>query len=216
MSRVPQTGETYRHFKNKMYQIVGVATHSETREPLVIYQALYGDYGIYARPLDMFVSEVDHVKYPEVKQKYRFTKVRCEKDGTVVYLEEHMENNGLENNEFENNQLENNQPKNNQLKNNQLEKSQSSESYAEGVTISETYVEEGIDPKFMAFLDAQELEEKYKILQTMQETITNQQIDSMAVSLDLVIEDGPITKRYDELKNAIRMRQRYEYANRLR
>lgn len=182
MSRVPQTGETYRHFKNKMYQIVGVATHSETREPLVIYQALYGDYGIYARPLDMFVSEVDHVKYPEVKQKYRFTKVRCEKDGTVVYLEE----------------------------------SQSSESHSEEVTVSETYVEEGIDPKFMAFLDAQELEEKYKILQTMQETVTNQQIDSMAVSLDLVIEDGPITKRYDELKNAIRMRQRYEYANRLR
>ncbi|MCQ2494854.1 MAG: DUF1653 domain-containing protein [Lachnospiraceae bacterium] len=74
----PKAQEVYRHFKGQQYRIVAVAEHTESGEQLVIYQALYGEGKIYARPLEMFCSPVDKEKYPEVTQQMRFEKVTDE------------------------------------------------------------------------------------------------------------------------------------------
>ena len=73
MRDLPKPGQVYRHFKGNIYRIITLATHSETGETLVIYKRDDAEEKSYARPLDMFLSEVDHKKYPDVRDKYRFT-----------------------------------------------------------------------------------------------------------------------------------------------
>ena len=67
-----QIGRIYRHFKGDYYLVEAVAQDSETNADMVIYRKLYGDGGLWVRPLSMFLSKVDRDKYPEVSQEYRF------------------------------------------------------------------------------------------------------------------------------------------------
>ena len=183
MRNRPVPGEKYLHFKNKLYQIVTIAHHSETDEELVIYQALYEPYMVCARPLEMFLSEVDHEKYPDLKQKYCFKKLEAESK-QETYIEKTQA--GAE-----------------------------SESYVEKVKPATT-TEEQIHPKLLAFLDMKDMQERYELLASMRECITDEMIDTMAVVLDTVIPEGDLQKRYEDLKHVIRTRQQYESVNRLR
>lgn len=86
-NRIIKVGDIVQHFKREfvpvdtseyIYKVLAFAQHSETGEKLVIYQGMYYPYKTCARPYDMFMSEVDHIKYPNVKQKYRFEKIELD------------------------------------------------------------------------------------------------------------------------------------------
>ena len=194
MDRTPKPGELYRHFKNKLYQIVTVATHSETGEKLVIYQALYDNFGVYARPLDMFVSEVDHEKYPDVKQKYRFERITPQTKQTDTQVKSEAVRQSAA----------------------KMPEAGSVQVQTSKAQVADADDDQAPNPQLIKFLDADTLEEKYNILVSMSDTITDRLLDDMAVVMDVVLSEAPLMERYEDLKNIIRTRQHYEFANRLR
>lgn len=195
----PLPGEKYLHFKNKLYQVIAVAKHSETMEPYVVYQALYGDFGVYIRPYDMFVSEVDHEKYPEVTQKYRFAYV------------DHTKNETLRTERAEHKKMPVNQNVEQQENVPDVTAAVSTaELQEQNMVQRESDVEEQINPWLLRFLDTDTMEEKYQIVCDIKSDITDRLIDDLAVAVDVVIPEGKLSDRYEQLKYCIRTRQKYE------
>lgn len=189
--RVIYPGQIYRHFKGNLYQIVTVAIHSESGEKLVIYQKLYGDYAVHARPYDMFLSEVDRQKYPDIKQKYRFE---------------------LIDNEIKSNQnVDAGIKESINLTDNIIMKDALNTDNIESVDSEE----EGADKRLIEFLDADTFEEKRRVLINIKDGITDRLIDDMAAAIDVTVDEGDIDTRFMSLLNCINTRAKYE-VNRLR
>lgn len=185
MARQLVIGGFYRHFKDKLYQVKGTAIHSETKEKMVIYQGLYGSYEMYVRPYDMFLSEVDHIKYPDVVQKYRFELIDIK---TGKSLESDYEEN---NQNMESEKLE------------ELEESKESEK-------SEESEESEEDSKLIRFLDAYDYKEKLDILTSMRGELNDGLIDIMAESIEVAVPEGDITDRYNSLRKCLMAHTKYE------
>lgn len=188
MARQLVIGGFYRHFKDKLYQVKGTAIHSETKEKMVIYQGLYGRYEMYVRPYDMFLSEVDHIKYPDVVQKYRFELIDIK---TGKSLEADYE--------------ENNQ----NMESEKSEESEEAEKLEESKE-SEELEESEEDSKLIRFLDAYDYKEKLDILTSMRGELNDGLIDIMAESIEVAVPEGDITDRYNSLRKCLMAHTKYE------
>lgn len=202
MNRVPKQGQLYRHFKNKLYQIVAVASHTETGEQMVIYQALYGTYKIYARPLEMFTSEVDHEKYPEVMQRYRFELVELDESGEIRSLEGEDESSSEHAATLE-------------AVNPMVYVTTTSPQVEKRKEPTPVSQEEQINPDLLAFLDAQGYKEKIEVLQIIKKRLTSELLHTMGLSLDFSVGDGDLEDQYQALMFYLETHARYE-GNRLR
>lgn len=193
MRDYPKPQEIYRHFKGNCYQIITLARNSETSEKMVVYQQLYAPYEVYVRPLEMFMSRVDTKKYPHETQKYRFERLRLRESEEPVREPEPAA--GMR----------------------PLMQNAAALSGTAAVQECADAQEDtaGLAPELLAFLDADSYERKLEILSVLHPRITNEMIDTMAVSLDTEVKDGDIEQRYNEIKNCLLMMERFE-CNRLR
>lgn len=189
MSFIPKPHEIYKHFKGNLYQIVTIAEHSETGEQLVIYQALYGDYKTYARPLAMFTDRVDKQKYPDIEQEFRF-----ELQGADSAR-----------------QKAESTPENVQ----QIQEDKQGKVEVRSPLQSKTEEEAQLDPMVLQFLEADSYEERLNILAGLHHRITDDMIITMAIACDVDLPEGDVEERFLSLKNCLLTLEKYE-CNRLR
>ncbi len=192
MQRELVIGGFYRHFKNKLYQVRGIAYHSETKEKMVVYQAMYGDFSLYVRPYDMFMSEVDHQKYPEVTQRYRFEQVNpAELESAAAGRAESL----VSAESYD-----------------RLDITETATIPAKEHTAADKDCEAGenVDKTLMDFLDIETCGDKLKFLDTVKDNLTDKMIDAMAASLDVEVSGDSVGARYMSLRQVLAAHAHYE------
>lgn len=202
----PAAGERYRHFKDGLYQIVALAGHSETGEQMVVYQALYGDFGVYVSPLAVFMGEVDREKYPQARQKYRFERADETKERhTPERTEAASGRAAVEKasiSDFSNLKaaagravLKQEEPASVERKP-KLEKEVSASSKAQAVLIE--------------FLDADTYAEKLNIFREMKKYIDTKTVHDIAVCLDIGLNEKPLAEQILDIESCLKTYVRFE------
>lgn len=217
----PKPYEIYRHFKGNTYQILAIAKDSEDGHLIVVYQALYGSYEIYARDLVQFMSPVDRIKYPEAEAQYRFTKVDSaqptvnDKNGHSYSQSDTKTDTG--NSDSRSNSKANtvhSEGRSDVKVNAEYQSNQSDEKTNTGHQDDQSDIKVDadyqMDPQVEAFLDADSYEEKLNILAGLHRRITDDMLQIMALTMDIELNPGSTQERYNELKNCLLTRDKFE------
>ncbi len=229
MNQMPRPGERYRHFKDKLYQIVAVATHSETGEKMVIYQALYGEFGVWARPLSMFLEPVDREKYPEAAQKLRFERVAAagdEEQEEARTEDKEREEARTEGKEREEARAEGKEREEARAEGKEREEARAADKECEeapargdnGIPAGEQACghddqgsdESSLHPLLFRFLDAGSPGERVNLLRLMKGRVGQAEVDSLCTCLDARRPDGSIEEQIDDLIGRLQMQQKYQ------
>ena len=209
MNQIPQAGEIYQHFKGKLYRIVTLATHTETGEQLVIYQALYGEFQVFARPLSMFLEKVDAKKYPDAAGKDRFMRIPMAEAAAVPRPAAMPSENPVEPQPAV-------MPSENPVESRPAAAPSENPVEPQSAAVpSENPIEPQPDPGLLAFLDADSYEEKLEVFASLEGRVDLHLLNAIAASLDLELSEGSLEEQYDTLKNCLMTLERYE-CNRLR
>ena len=194
--QTPVAGQIYKHFKGNLYKVLAVAVHTESEEKLVVYQSVENPDRVFARPLEMFMSDIDRFRYPLIRAKYRFTLVS----------EPEEETNGEETKEEETKE----ETLNEDTKEEDVKDEETEEQSDDDSAVYKDNGELVIDPYVERVLDEKEFSKKIEFFEMLRGKCSEYMLTTIAISLDIQLQEGIIEDKYSQILRTLKMHEKYE------
>ena len=194
--QTPVAGQIYKHFKGNLYKVLAVAVHTESEEKLVVYQSVENPDRVFARPLEMFMSDIDRFRYPLIRAKYRFTLVS----------EPEEETNGEETKEEETKE----ETLNEDTRGEDVKDEETEEQSDDDSAVYKDNGELVIDPYVERVLDEKEFSKKIEFFEMLRGKCTEDMLTTIAISLDIQLQEGSIEDKYSQILRTLKMHEKYE------
>lgn len=194
--QTPVAGQIYKHFKGNLYKVLAVAVHTESEEKLVVYQSVDNPDRVFARPLEMFMSDIDRFRYPLIRAKYRFTLVS----------EPEEETNGEETKEEETKE----ETPNEDTKEEDVKDEETEEQSDDDSAVYKDNGELVIDPYVEGVLDEKEFSKKIEFFEMLRGKCSEDMLTTIAISLDIQLQEGSIEDKYSQILRTLKMHEKYE------
>ena len=194
--QTPVAGQIYKHFKGNLYKVLAVAVHTESEEKLVVYQSVENPDRVFARPLEMFMSDIDRFRYPLIRAKYRFTLVS----------EPEEETNGEETKEEETKE----ETLNEDTKGEDVKDEETEEQSDDDSAVYKDNGELVIDPYVERVLDEKEFSKKIEFFEMLRGKCSEDMLTTIAISLDIQLQEGSIEDKYSQILRTLKMHEKYE------